>query len=265
VNQKFTILWLEDTDKVVTAQEKKLESFLLEKGFEMELIWKKEGSNLDGDLNEKGIDLILADSNIPKLSGKKLIEKLRETLPLTDILFYSALEIPDRTYNDVGRLGLVYFQEKTKNIVEPAKELIEKNIQLFNNIYFLRGYIIARSIELELEMNALLSLYFKIPKDKCSNFNTYMLENKYGNVIAKKVCIDKILEEKGIKSEFKGLGNSLQEIFEQRNIMAHCKVSDENTLECMGIKKSIKRDDLKNLLKKMTKASEMINKLNKKL
>lgn len=260
---KFTILWVEDTDDVVTMQEEKIRTFLKNKGFDLDLIWEKKGNNVESKIQTQSVDLILVDNNIPGPSGSALIKNIRKHLPLTDIFFYSANKILDKTYKEIGRLGMVQFWEG-KRVVSPAKKLIEKSLERYNDMYFIRGYIIARSIELELKMNEFLSSYFKIPTDSLLDFHKYLLENKYNMVIAKKVIIDKILKDYQIKNEFPGLGGILQDIFEMRNKVAHCKVSNENTLVSMGDETTINRTEINKLIKKLNKASEMIEGLKRR-
>ena len=81
---------------------------------------------------------------------------------------------------------------------------------------------------------------------------------------AKRLIIDRILNDHKIRAEFPGLGNKLEYIYKMRNRVAHCRASENNTLVLMGKKIVIDRAEISKLIKEINKASEMIAGLTEK-
>ncbi|VVB96544.1 Uncharacterised protein [uncultured archaeon] len=214
--QNFTILWIEDKEIVITSQVPDIKRFLEKEGFQLNLLIDNEGERFKEYLNNEPIDIIVTDYNISEtVKGIDVVDYVREKKMLNDILFYSVhddLFEDGAIYTKLGHYGLVEVCEG-KEVTEPLKNLIKKNIIRCQDIVFLRGFVISRSIELELKLNEFLARYFKIPEKQLEEFHNTILESSYVPMAGKKKWLSQILEKNGIKKEpeFEGLLNKLPE------------------------------------------------------
>ncbi len=268
MNQNFTIVWIEDNEKVITSQATAIGKFLDNEGFQLNLLTDTEGEKFKKYLDTELIDIIVTDYNISEeIKGTDVIEFVRSKKLLTDILFYSVHDemFKEGTiYDKLGHYGLVEICEG-KDVVEPLKGLIKKNIIRCQDIVFLRGFVISRAVELELEINEFLAQYFKIPEKQLEEFHNTILESSYVPMAGKQKWLSQILEKNGIKkgSEFEGLLNKLDGIAKQRNLLAHCKKDNDNpnVLVASGKEEKFDRNRLNSILKNIETVSQHLDKL----
>lgn len=268
MKQNFTILWIEDKEKVITSQVPTIEKFLDTEGFQLNLLKDTEGDKFKKYLATELIDIIVTDYNISEeIKGTDVVEFVREKKMLTDVLFYSVHDdlFEDGTiYEKLGHYGLVEICEG-KDVADPLKNLIKKNIRRCQDIVFLRGFVISRAVELELEINEFLAQYFKIPEKQLQEFHNTILESSYVPMAGKQKWLSQILEKNGIKkgSEFDGLLNKLDGIAKQRNLLAHCKKDkhNPNVLVASGKEEMFDRKRLNDILKNIETVSQHLDKL----
>src|ERR1035438_7025699 len=89
---KYRILWFEDDEEVVNEQiSPSLKDFLIELGFQLEIVHHLNGEQLDELIKDKNYDLIVTDLDLGEYeTGDKLIDQIREGEILTEVLLYSA-------------------------------------------------------------------------------------------------------------------------------------------------------------------------------
>ena len=269
MNQNFTILWIEDKNIVITSQVPEIEIFLESEGFELDLLTDNTGDNYQHFLDEnKSIDLVVTDYNISEeVKGTDIVESVRNKGLLIDILFYSVhseLFKNDDVYNKLGHYGLIDICEE-KDVVEPLKDLIRKNIKRCQDIVFLRGFIISKSVELELKLNEYFAKYFNIQEDLKEDFHNFILESSYVPMAGKKKWLSQILDKHNLKQDenFKGLLSKLDFISTQRNLLAHCKKDKDNPnmLISTGNEEIFGKERLNDILQKIDVVSGHIDKL----
>ena len=152
----FTIVWIEDKESVIESQEEKIQAFLDKQGFEMKLLTDNLGNRFEEFLEKEPVDIIITDYNISEdINGLKIVEIIRGKGIIIDILFYSVHDVLDGMYEKLGSYGLIVTWDD-KDIIEPLKRLILKNIKRYQDMFFLRGFVISKCIDLELHINKFL-------------------------------------------------------------------------------------------------------------
>lgn len=267
---KFKILWIDDRPSSISSSKNQIEEFLKEKGFEPEIEMIKDVENIKKILDEKingEVDLIVTDNDLAEeFNGLDVIKKIGEKKALIDVLFYSTPSF------DEGKLmGAHHFLEivsdKTK-ILEPLKNLIKKNIRRCEDPIFLRGYVLSKVVDLEIELNELFEIYFEIKDNSKEHFHGFLMENRSFSLSGKSVAFSKLLDKnKEILEDIKLSRSQLEGIAHKRNILAHCKVDlgKSNCFVSMGDPEEFGRDELKELLKKINEALLEIGKMKTKL
>jgi hypothetical protein len=267
---KFEILWIEDKPTSVDSQKKEIEKYLKEEGFEGEITFVSDVEKIENDLDTKltsDIDIIVTDNNIKddgngdSFSGKDVLEKVKNKDFMTDILFYSVKNF--NISENRGIYNFVEFVEKKQEIVQKLKLLINKNIKKYRDIYFLRGFVISKVIDLELKINEFFGKYLKIHSDSEIDFHDLIMENAGFHLFGKQKAISKILKSnKEIFGEVKII-SMIQKIGEERNLLAHSKVhpEDKNKLIKMGAEEIFDKNRLKELMKKIDETSQEVDKL----
>lgn len=271
MNQKFCILWIEDNDRVISKPIPAIEKLLAEKGIELKLLKDPDGEKFPGYIdNEPIIDIIVTDYNITdEVKGTDVIEKIREKKRVTDILFYSVHEeiFNDKLFKQMGRCGMIRVWEG-KNVEEPLLELIKKNLEKFDDIVFLRGFIISKSVDLEIKLNGLFTCYFKIKPELIEDFHNFILESSNVPMFGKQKWISKLLKKMGLENdeEFKGLITKFSKIAEDRNLLAHCREDVENPkiLYSSGKEEKFDRNRINGILTNIHECESRIEKLRAK-
>lgn len=269
--QVFTILWVEDKKAVVNRELKAAKKFLNDLGFELAYIYDEDGTNIREHLSTNNLDLIITDYNITeKINGLDVIKIAREMNLPVDILFYSghADFDPEEMFSQTSHYGSIEICLKKAEIQEDIQKLIKKNIRRYSDIIFLRGFVISKVIDLELQINFFFEKYFEINKDKINEFHNFILENRQNAFGGKCEAIELILKNKGLQKnpDFKTLVSDLRGIGNKRNLLAHCRYDKTtNALVSMGEPKTFNKSQINKLLDDTRKTSAQIDELAKAL
>lgn len=267
MNQTFTILWVEDRPKAMRGQIESIKKFLSEKEFEPNIIINETGTGIHDSMKKNDVDIVVTDKNLTESrNGMDVVNILREKKWITDVLFYSAKGLNmNEIHQQTDHYGFIEVVDG-KEIVDALKMLIGKNIKRCNDIIFLRGMLISKVIDLELEINDFFCKYFKICADRLEHFNNFMMENRYNSLAGKKKTLSLILENNSLKQEFGGLLTQLQNLEDKRNILAHCKTDpkNKNILISMGSKESFDRKEIIKILKDVNKVNSHLEVLKEK-
>ena len=268
MKQTFTILWVEDKPKALRGQKKKIEEFLKEMDFEPKIIFDENGERIEEILKSENIDIVVADINISeKFSGIDVIKLIRRGGFLTDILFYSAIGFDkEEILKQTDHYGFAEIVEG-KDIEEPLKKLVDKNIRRCQDIVFLRGKVITSVIDLELRINEFFVEYFKIPDETQEQFHNFILENRYTSLGGKALTLKTITEKNGVEKNYRKWIQEIQELGNERNLLAHCKTDPDkkNILISMGRPKEFNKEDIHEILKKIKRVLEGLDDLKSKL
>jgi len=266
---KFKILWIEDKPSSVDSQKKEIEEFLKEKGFEPDIEMVEDVENIKKILDEKingEVDLIVTDNDLDEdFNGLDVIKKIGEKKALIDVLFYSTPSFDEGELMDSHHF-IEIVHDKTK-ILEPLKKLIKKNIKRCEDPIFLRGYVLSRVVDLEIELNELFEIYFNINDSSKGHFHNFLMENKNFSLFGKRASLSKIISaNEEILKDIVSL-SKLQTIAEERNLLAHSKIDPTNhyCFISMGDANEFDRERLKELLKKINESLLEIEKMKEKL
>jgi CheY-like chemotaxis protein len=275
MKQVFTILWVEDKPRVVSLNKKELEGFFDKnyKDFRLDVIEAKTGKDIEANLTKQNVDVVVTDYNLEEnMNGLDVIKLIKKNGLLTDVLFYTAKKFDfniDEIYQKADHYGFIEVSEGTKEVAEPLQKLIKKNLKRCEDIVFLRGMVISKIIDLELEVNVFLEKYFQIPEgDKKIHFHNFILENRFNSLAGKRKTIAKIIENNKIKDSFKGLLTQMEKLETDRNLLAHCRCKrdskNKNILISMGEEETFDNGRICGILKKINSVSEQFDSLTKK-
>lgn len=265
--KEFTIMLVDDDIESIRAEISEVEQYLKEKNRKMKLLPDNTGEKVDEFLDTNSIELALTDKSIlTEDDGLKIIDKVRNKSDLIDILLYSAKGIKLEDYRQASLYTSVQVYED-KTIADITKSLIDRNLAKWNDVIFLRGIVISKIIDLELEINSIFVEYFKVSQDKAHHFNDLILENTFNSLEGKKSALVKIADERGIASDIEGLSTKVQYLQKYRNILAHAK-SDERNRKLfirMGSSEEINKEKMEEIFGKITEVTNMLGKVKGKL
>lgn len=156
----YNILWIDNDlpGYIERGQVKRIEEFLLELGFEPNVVTLLDDSELDTRLNETKFDLIISDYQLDTTTGDKIIEHIRERKVMTEILFYSAKtnfrEDPEIKENLklVDRISFHYGRE---TLLDRIENLVELTLDKLLELNATRGIITSATSELDVMIEEL--------------------------------------------------------------------------------------------------------------
>lgn len=239
-----------------------ISDYLGDSGFSLRPLFSKKGREVIDYLRGNNVDLMLTDKNLGNTTGMDIVKEVRKNHFLTDILYYSGVSIDDsdilalKKYFSVEVLG-------SRDIVPTTKKLIDKNIQKWEDIVFLRGMLISKIIELEQDVDTALEKYFKIPEGSVEHFRNFILNNTYYSFEGKKQTLEKIFTKNTRLQKFDTVIKKLEELGKNRNNLAHCKTSTEepNCLIKMGSPYKYTKKEMGKLLKTSREAKQQLEEL----
>lgn len=243
----YNILWIDDTPKWVESIEPSLKEHFDELGYRLNIMLEKNGANIVEAIKNPELDLIIVDFQLPKVTGKDLIDTIRKKHVLVEIVFYSQAGNPKDKFATAP--DGVYFtsREDAEERITAVIDLTLKKAQDINNI---RGLVIAETIDIETKLGDVLVRCFGdqgtlfrerlldpdmalfdfgkkdrllqgILKDRITELNKQIAEGKGGEQAKKMVAALK--ELKAVYKLFP------DEVIHPRNTMAHVeKQWDEN-------------------------------------
>ncbi len=241
---KYTILWVEDNPKTVTSKINQIKTYLEDEGFDLNIILIENGNEIEQSLNIPQLDLIVTDYNIhDDLNGKQLSEKIRRLDYMTDIILYSQQQGID-LYNEVGTLDGVYISNRD-TLEEKVKEVIKNTIRRTQNINNMRGIVISEAIDIERQIEAIITTFFgdkgDLVSERVLGVNIFDFNNKISlvNAVLKTIinrCVsmlqapgsDRTLvnSQKRQAENFKNTAKALfREVGWPRNVLAHTEQS----------------------------------------
>ncbi len=263
--QKFTLVLIEDKPRTMDDQMEEIRDYLKSRGFKLNLLSDETGKKVNEYL-KNDVDIIATDKNITEESeGIDIIKSIRRKDLFTDILLYSAKGVKEV---DVKELTYYTFIEivEDKQIVDRLKKLIDKNLAKWEDVSFLRGIVISKVIELELQVNRFFASYFQIPEGKICIFHDFILENKYA-LEEKRKALSSILDSEGLKPTFKDLLTKIKKLQEERNLLAHCK-TDQTKKNCLiytGTPQKFDKKRINEILSRTRQASQELETLMTKI
>lgn len=252
------------------TQKNRIKAFLNEKGLTLKWLTNEDGKNVREELKKEVVDIVLLDQNINEIKGLDILKKLRDRENLTDVLLYSAVPDQEDVLEEARKLALTEVIEG-REIVSRLETLIEKSLKKWDDLEILRGIVISKVIELELDVNDFFISYLKIPEDKIDEFRSYMLENSYLSFEGKKQTLEKIAIKKNKKNETKKLRKHIEDLQKERNNLAHCKIDPNNRKQLMkmGSPEVFNKERIDSILIKLKEArielKELENILNEEI
>ena len=232
--REFTIILVDDEAPSMDAQIADIKQYLVdEKNIEtinFHSVNVKDKTFLEEiyTLLEKQVNLILTDNSmIDPDDGIKLAKDIRNNFKLIDILVYSAKEITIDDYRDLSHYTQIQAHDDRK-IVEVTKDLIDRNLAKWDDIFFLRGIVISESIEVELKINELLIKFFEIPEEKKTSFENLILSDFSVSMGAKRTMLHEVLIEAKLENLWTDISTKIENLQRDRNKLAHGRVDPEN-------------------------------------
>lgn len=215
-----------------------------------------DGAEIENLVNSEHLDLVILDYNLEgNQSGDEIINRLRKTGELTEIVFYSADPDVHKKCSEINGVHVCVRDDAEDEINKVLNNFIERN----SNVAVMRGMIISEAIDVE---NKLTEILIGLFGDKADLFRRRILNKplldftkKHGflsgvvnELLAKKrseTPVDSDLVEQ--LENLKGILKTMpKEIVSQRNILAHSEKSVVDgvlTLSSLNSDPPIKFDD----------------------
>lgn len=232
----YKIYWIDDDDAL---PESLLEGLKInyEDAFSFDYEIDGDGANLRTKLASEPIDLLVLDWNINgDENGLQLIEALRASGELTEIIFYSQDESVKNHCQDLMGVHTCLKGEADEKI----KSVVNRFRDRTKNVALMRGMIISEAIDLE---NRLTDLIIDLFGEKGDLFRARVLNKPLLDFGKKHAFVNGLLKDRisSLKAtenadedkikhlvEMKDVFNQMmKEIINQRNILAHSKKSFE--------------------------------------
>ena len=227
-------------------------------GLELELDRYENASEIIENI-DRTTDIAFIDKNLNGTSGIDVIGSIRDRHELLDVLIYSRANIESDDLARIGNYSIVETAQKKEQIVDKLKTLIDRNLAKWDDIYYLRGVVISRIIEIEREIDDVLMEFFAPHDDSKEKFRDYLLENPSITLFAKKAILSKIAKPK--KGKPFSL-RELQDLQDCRNVLAHCQRSEDDpdtlTLVKMGEKLTVDKAKIKEIFEEAGNFSECL-------
>ena len=228
--EEFTIVVVDDELDSIDSQMNETREYLeTTHGMRLILDQHEETSNILEKINSAA-DVAIIDKNLDGDDGICVVKKIRQRYPLLDILLYTAKGVNLDEFKEISTYSAVEVVDD-RRFEDRLRTLIDKNLSKWSDIIFLRGAVISRIVELEAEINDVLSDYFMSAKEQ--QFSDLVLENRYIPLEAKKTILSKMVTADMKKFE---AANKLTYLQRMRNELAHCRrnTDNPNTLVSMG-------------------------------
>ena len=252
---------------------KKVKDFLEKNGLTLKLIENKDGTGVGKLLGEQAIDIVVTDKNLTgDMTGLDVISEVGKSGLCTDVLLYSGKDMKIKELREKIEYGFVDIVE-SKEFADRLIILIEKSIRRWEDIIHLRGLVISKTIDIELQLNLLFVKILKVPEEMVGIFHDSILENSSNTFEGKVKALEKIMEiavpekKERQKEGFTKLIDDLRELQRNRNYLAHCKrdLGEENCLISMGETKSFDKKKVMGLFLGAQAVSITIKSLGDKL
>lgn len=248
----FKISVIDDKPDSVCNELDEIGSYLDDEGFELKLekyknakMWEKIDSTTD---------IAFIDKNLDNASGIDVVDSIRKSHKLLDILIYSRGGIGNEDLARLSNYAMVEVAKEKDQIIGKLRGLVNRNISKWKDMIFMRGVVISRLIDLEQEIDAVLTKVFSPVQDE--EFRLLVLEKSMSMQDKRDIlrCITKDMEEKPFNVR------DLQEIQESRNMLAHCRRSEEdpNVLIKGGTDKLVDRDEIGKIFERANRFSERL-------
>jgi hypothetical protein len=280
MTEYFSILLVEDRPRTMKGHVKAIEDHIRKLGLEPRIIIDETGDTVLDHIRDDDVEIIVTDKSIrTDMDGVAIVKMINDTRSLVDILFYSASQYdPEEIRKLVGANARAEFKSRDE-VEQSVKYMIDRNLARLKDIYFLRGVVISKIIDLELMVNEIIAIYFQIPNERIRSFHDFVMENRYNALQGKIETLFRLLEdEKIIRKEgrkivyldekFDNLIEKLRNLQDNRNILAHCRRHenpDVNELVSMGTKETFDRKRICNILKNVKKSAKQLTDLKDKL
>ena len=233
----YKIFWIDDDDDLPASIREQLE-IEFDQIFEFDIEVEGDGRNLENKLASEPIDLLVLDWNIDgERNGLQLIDELRSSGELTEIIFYSQ---DDRVTENCKEIMGVHTCVKGE-ADEKIKSVINRFHERSKNVAIMRGMIISEAIDLENKLTEIISALFGTKSDlfrdrilnkpildfgKKHGFVNGLLRDKLEELKAADMPdASKIARITAIKDVFNKM---MKEVVNQRNILAHSKKKFED-------------------------------------
>lgn len=266
---RFTILLVDDQPKDLDLQMEEIKRHVEKKGLILNLLPNKSGRGIPRILKENNVDILMTDMKLVRNTGQKVVKSVKDSGVWTDVLFYTQQTDVDydKIREETGHYPFLDFTARDL-LVPDLTRMIDKNVRRWSDVVYLRGVFISMMIEVELEINNVLSKYFKVPAKTRASFQDLIMESRDHGLQGKVEALNKILKAEGLtKANYKALKKDLIELQSKRNVLAHCKrhPTKDNCLVSAGEPRPFDKQAIIDLFDLARKSKESLCELKKEV
>lgn len=233
----YKIYWIDDDEDLPESLHEGLK-IEFDGVFNFDVDIENDGENLEKKMASEPIDLLILDWNINgDRNGLELIDNLRSSGELTEIIFYSQDDAVKDQCTEIMGVHTCVKGEAGDKITSVIKRFHERT----KNVAIMRGMIISEAIDLENKLTDIITALFGAKSDlfrdrilnkpildfgKKHGFVSGLLKDKIAELNkAETPDADKIRRFTDCKEVF---GKMMKEVVNQRNILAHSKKTFED-------------------------------------
>jgi len=265
----YRIFWIDDDTDFPKSIITSLEADFPKTEITFQTTVELNGNNLTKTSQAEHLDLVILDYNLDEKNGDELLQELRASGELTEVVFYSQDPNVHEKCQDLEGVHVCQRGDAAEQISDVVRSFITR----CKNVAVMRGVIISEAIDVE---NRLTDLILDMFGDKAPLFQSRILNTPlldfgkkifFVNGVVKEILAEERAKAKGQPdTEWVAnlaackiiLGKLDKEIMEPRNILAHSKKSFEDgvvTLAPLIKSEPIKfNNDWKNEIRKNMKA-----------
>lgn len=159
---EYNILWIDNDiqEYIDNGEVNSINSFLVELGFEPNIITVEDEADLDNFIFTHKYDLIISDFNLNATTGDVIIEKIRNEKGFsTEILFYTAKsnfrdnpEVKER----LAFMDRITFHSNRDTFLNKVEKLIALTLDKLLELNATRGLITAATSDLDVEIESIV-------------------------------------------------------------------------------------------------------------
>ena len=202
------------------------------------------------------VDMVIVDKGLGKVSGIDVASSIRQEHRLLDILVYTAGTMGREDVASLVDYGMVEIVND-RRFASRLRRIIERDMSRWEDIVYLRGLTISRIIELEGEVDDTLMEFFSPLDERKEEFRNFFLENPDISLHAKRVVLDQLVKSMDPKPLNLEVLGRLQK---KRNLLAHCKRSEQNpqALVRLGKEQEIDKNAINTIFRQAQQFSEQL-------
>jgi CheY-like chemotaxis protein len=261
----YKVLWIDDREDSLPPIQQPIRDYLDDLGFKLDVVWRKDGSEVESLAADPELDLIIMDQNLGHIPGDELIKKIRQHEKFIEIILYSQDPGTNLKDKDAGIDGI--YRTHRNDIEKVLKRVIDRTIRKTQDLNVMRGLVIAETIDIEHQIEKIMVKAFEEKgqffREEVLDKFVYDFHGKWSflcsivkdiisrpdiagssstSTAKRALVVAHNKDRKALESLHKILKTMSKEVLDVRNVLAHSRVEydAEGKPVLRGLNKSLK-------------------------